>query len=115
MEKVNEYKSILPKNYPRVKNLVIQKKKTYEYKKIIPFSTISYNEDRFSDIHKWLDFYRPLLKKLYFELIYIAKRHGIKIINDQETKYEFIKMMYENCTKRKLSYREYDNYYEKYY
>ena len=49
-----------------------------------------------------------MLKDLYLELIYIARKHDMTIINDQQSKNEFIKMMYENSTKKRKDYYKYE-------
>ena len=92
-----------------VKNLVISPRKTYNCAEIIQMQIIKDNRQKTVDIETWLDYHRPILKDLYLELIFIARNHGVSIINDQQSKNEFIKMMYENSTKKRKDYYKYSD------
>jgi hypothetical protein len=61
----------------------------------------------------WWEHNSDVLENLYYELIYIAKTHGIKIINNQTTINSFIKMMYYESTKELVDYNLYPEFIRK--
>ncbi len=58
----------------------------------------------------WWEHNSDVLEILYYELIDISKRYGIKIINNQTTINSFIKMMYYESTKELIDYNMYPEF-----